>query len=117
MARRRPVRVTGWVSADELVTLIDEIDVLLFPSLWEGMSLSLIQAQAQGIPAVVSDVVAIATASSTASRVRRSHHRELIAATARLLADPPLRERCRPPPSTGLDAADDDRIGVDSLAI
>ncbi|MDU0346943.1 glycosyltransferase [Microbacterium sp. KSW2-29] len=114
-----PVRVTGWVSADELVTLIDEIDVLLFPSLWEGMSLSLIQAQAQGIPAVVSDVVGNrdSVLDGVSGYVGRTTA-ELIAATARLLADPPLRERMS---AAALDWArrslTDDRIGVDSLAI
>jgi glycosyltransferase involved in cell wall biosynthesis len=34
-----------------------KIDILLFPTLWEGFALSLAQAQASGIPAVVSDVV------------------------------------------------------------
>lgn len=52
-----PVRITGWLSPEELRSLLDRADVLLFPTLWEGMPLSLIQAQAQGIPAVVSDVV------------------------------------------------------------
>jgi glycosyltransferase involved in cell wall biosynthesis len=51
------VRITGWLDAEELANQIDELDVLLFPTLWEGMALSLMQAQAQGVPAVVSDVV------------------------------------------------------------
>lgn len=33
------------------------LDVLLFPSLWEGLGLVLVEAQAAGIPCVVSDVI------------------------------------------------------------
>jgi len=114
-----PVRVTGWVSPDELVSLIDAMDVLLFPSLWEGMSLSLIQAQAQGIPAVVSDVVGNRdSVDDGVSGFVRSTTAELIAATERLLDDPPLRERMS---SAALEwahrALTDDRIGTDSLAL
>ncbi|WP_336855533.1 glycosyltransferase [Sinomonas albida] len=48
---------TGWMAPDELAKALDELDIFLFPTLWEGMPLALIQAQAAGIPAVVSDVV------------------------------------------------------------
>lgn len=114
-----PVRVTGWVSADELVALIDRIDVLLFPSLWEGMSLSLIQAQAQGIPAVVSDVVGNRdSVDDGVSGFVRGTTDELIAATERLLDDPELRRRMS---SGALEwarrALTDDRLGTDSLAM
>ncbi|RZU60826.1 glycosyltransferase [Zhihengliuella halotolerans] len=51
------VTVTGWISPDELARELEEADVFLFPSLWEGMPMALMQAQAAGIPCVVSDVV------------------------------------------------------------
>jgi glycosyltransferase involved in cell wall biosynthesis len=52
-----PVEVLGWLSPADLDQTMATIDVLLFPTLWEGFALSLAQAQASGIPAVVSDVV------------------------------------------------------------
>jgi glycosyltransferase involved in cell wall biosynthesis len=114
-----PVRVTGWVSAAELADLVDTVDVLLFPSLWEGMSLSLIQAQAHGIPAVVSDVVG--NRDSVEDGVTGfvcADDGALIASTALLLDDPALRERMS---AAALDwarrALIDDALGRDSLAL
>lgn len=114
-----PVRVTGWVSPPELARLIDGFDVLLFPSLWEGMSLSLVQAQAQGIPAVVSDV--IGNRDSVDDGVSGFVCRDdahLIAATALLLDDAALRERMSAAALVwARRSLVDDRIGVDSLAL
>ncbi|WP_022879007.1 glycosyltransferase [Microbacterium sp. B19] len=114
-----PVRVTGWVSPPELAQLIDSMDVLLFPSLWEGMSLSLIQAQAQGIPAVVSDVVG--NRDSVEDGVTGFVCRDddaLIDATARLLRDHELRERMSAAAlAWARRALTDDAIGRDSLAL
>lgn len=114
-----PVRVTGWVSPAELASAIDDLDVLLFPSLWEGMSLSLIQAQAQGLPAVVSDVVGNRdTVDDGVTGFVRGTDDELIAATALLLADASLRERMS---AAALEWArrvlTDDRVGHDLLAL
>ncbi len=114
-----PVRVTGWVSPDDLAALIDGLDVLLFPSLWEGMSLSLIQAQAQGLPAVVSDVVGNRDAvDDGVTGFIRDTDEELIAATALLLDDPELRERMSAAAIVwARRALTDDRVGHDSLAL
>jgi len=114
-----PVRVTGWVSPEQLTALIDDLDVLLFPSLWEGMSLSLIQAQARGLPAVVSDVVGNRdTVDDGVTGFVRDTDDDLIAATALLLDDAGLRERMS---AAALEWArrvlTDDRVGHDSLAL
>ena len=114
-----PVRVTGWVSPSELAALLDSMDVLLFPSLWEGMSLSLIQAQAQGIPAVVSDVVG--NRDSVEDGVTGfvcGDDDAIVSATARLLGDPALRERMSAAAREwARRALTDDAIGRDSLAL
>lgn len=51
------VRITGWVDRNCLWAELQAADVFVMTSLWEGMPLSLIDAQALGLPAVVSDVV------------------------------------------------------------
>lgn len=113
------VEVTGWVDADHLAALIDSFDVFLFPSLWEGMALSLIQAQAQGVPAVTSDAVGnVDTVRDGYSGFVCSTDQELIDATRRLLNEPSLREAMS---FNALEWArtslTDDAIGTDSIAI
>lgn len=49
--------VTGWLGRSEVAKHMARADVFLMPSLWEGMPLALIEAQAAGLPAVVSNVV------------------------------------------------------------
>jgi glycosyltransferase involved in cell wall biosynthesis len=52
----RRVRMVGWQSEPELAYAA--ADVVLLPSLWEGLSATLLQAQASGLPAVASDIAA-----------------------------------------------------------
>jgi glycosyltransferase involved in cell wall biosynthesis len=51
------IEVTGWVERPEVIRKLAGIDVYVQPSLWEGMPISLIEAQAMGIPGVVMNVV------------------------------------------------------------
>lgn len=86
------IEVTGWLDAEELVERIDELDVLLFPTLWEGMAISLMQAQAQGVPAVVSDVVGnVDTIVDGRTGYVCASDEELIDAVRLLLANEELR--------------------------
>ena len=48
---------TGWMDRQALLQLVARADVYVLLSLWEGMPLGLIEAQAAGLPAVVSDVI------------------------------------------------------------
>lgn len=50
------IKVTGWLPREALMNHLSEADIFLMPSLWEGMPLALIEAQAVGLPAVVYDV-------------------------------------------------------------
>jgi len=52
-----PVTVTGWVTATAARDLLASADLVFFPTLWEGMPMALIEAQAMGIPVVASNVV------------------------------------------------------------
>ncbi len=49
--------LTGWLTRADVAKHLADADIFLMPSLWEGMPLALIEAQAAGIPAVVSNVV------------------------------------------------------------
>lgn len=52
-----PVEITGWLEGDSLVNELEDLDILYYPTLWEGMPLSLINAQLLGIPVVATDIV------------------------------------------------------------
>lgn len=51
------VQVTGWVTRERVLKEIANANVVLFPSLWEGMPLALMECQALGTPAVARDIV------------------------------------------------------------
>jgi glycosyltransferase involved in cell wall biosynthesis len=49
--------ITGWRNRQEVFDELAISDIFVLLSLWEGMPLALIEAQAAGLPAVVSDVI------------------------------------------------------------
>lgn len=51
-----PVQVTGWQSRQRTLELIASCDVFYFPTLWEGLPVTLLEAQALGIPCVATDI-------------------------------------------------------------
>lgn len=51
------IEVFSWMDMDVALKKVSGFDIFLQTSLWEGMPLALIQAQAMGVPAVVSNVV------------------------------------------------------------
>ncbi len=51
------VQVSGWIAREDLWHEMRTADIFVMTSLWEGMPLTLIDAQAIGLPAVVPDVV------------------------------------------------------------
>lgn len=50
------LEITGWLDRRELLARLANADVYVLLSLWEGMPLVLIEAQAVGLPAVVTDI-------------------------------------------------------------
>lgn len=52
-----PVRITGWLRPDEVRSTVSTFAVLCFATLWEGMPLALLEAQALGVPAVATRIV------------------------------------------------------------
>lgn len=51
------IEVTGWLTHEQALDRMKDLTVYLQTSAWEGMPISVIEAQASGIPAVVTDVV------------------------------------------------------------
>ena len=49
------VLMTG--NRDDVPELLAAMDIFAFPSLWEGLPVTLIEAQAAGLPCVISDVI------------------------------------------------------------
>lgn len=54
---RDALELTGWIESSRLRKQLAECDVFVLTSLWEGMPIALIEAQAAGLPAVVSRIV------------------------------------------------------------
>lgn len=114
-----PVDIREWVTPGELDQILATSDVLLFPTLWEGMSLSLIQAQSWGLPAVTTDVVGNRdTVIDGTTGFVCTDDAGLIAATRRLLLDPELRRRMGADAKRRIrDYFTDDHIGRDSISL
>jgi len=90
----RHVELSGWIDADSLRRRLSACDVFVLPSLWEGMPIALIEAQAAGLPAVASrivgnrDVIVHGVTGFLAN-----NDSELFAYTRRLLDDASLRAK------------------------
>src|SRR5262249_32726892 len=56
MHHGRPLRALGFVSDEELAVLYANATALIFPSLFEGFGIPVIEAQAAGLPVICSDI-------------------------------------------------------------
>jgi glycosyltransferase involved in cell wall biosynthesis len=84
------------VAEDELLSLFNDHDIFVFPSLYEPFSLTLIHALASGIPTVASDAggnVEIVSHERTGLVFERLSADQLAAAVVRLCTDADLRDR------------------------
>lgn len=85
--------VTGWKSRDFVMSKMSGIDVYVQSSHWEGLPISVLQAQAAGIPAVVTDVVGnVDAVSDGQSGFIVSTEEELASRVSALLDDMTLRQ-------------------------
>ena len=93
---RDRVVVTGYVSEQEKVALLGGAEALVYPSLYEGFGLPVIEAMACGTPVLTSNVSALPETAGDAALLVDPHSVEGIAAgIERLLTDSALRERLR----------------------
>jgi glycosyltransferase involved in cell wall biosynthesis len=84
--------ISGWQTREAVYASLSVADIFVMPSLWEGMPLALIEAQAAGLPAVVSDVVGnrdVVIDGETGFVCKDDQ--DLLQTTRRLIEDPALR--------------------------
>ncbi|WP_167759975.1 glycosyltransferase [Paraburkholderia pallida] len=87
------VLVSGWLDKQRLMGELTDSDVFVLTSLWEGMPIALIEAQAMGIPAVATNIVGnkdVIVHGETGFLA--GNDEELLHYTKKLLSDPQLRQ-------------------------
>jgi glycosyltransferase involved in cell wall biosynthesis len=90
------VRRTGYVSEPDKVSLLSGAEAFLYPSLYEGFGLPVLEAMACGTPVVTSDVSSLPEVAGDAAVLVDPADPEAIAAgVGRVLSDGSLRERLR----------------------
>ncbi len=90
------VRFLGWVDDAELEGLYAAARCFVFPSLYEGFGLPVLEAMARGVPVACSGRGALAeVAGDAALRFDPESEPEIAAAIERLLGDPAEAERLR----------------------
>jgi glycosyltransferase involved in cell wall biosynthesis len=93
---RDRVVVTGYVSEQEKVALLGGAEALVYPSLYEGFGLPILEAMACDTPVLTSNVSALPdTAGGAALLVDPNDTEDIAAGMERLLTDAPLREQLR----------------------
>ena len=90
------VRFPAWVSADEVEGLWALAEAFVFPSLYEGFGLPVLEAMARGVPVACSNASSLPEVAGEAALLFDPHDESAIAeALRRLLDDDALREQLR----------------------
>jgi glycosyltransferase involved in cell wall biosynthesis len=90
------VRFPSWVSAEQLEGLWELTDAFVFPSLYEGFGLPVLEAMARGVPVACSNASSLPEVAGDAALLFDPRSVEQLAdALRRLLSDAALRERLR----------------------
>ena len=90
------VRFPAWVSAEELEGLWALAEAFVFPSLYEGFGLPVLEAMARGVPVACSNASSLPEVAGAAALLFDPSDESAIAeALLRLLDDPTLREQLR----------------------
>jgi glycosyltransferase involved in cell wall biosynthesis len=92
----RDVRFIGWVSKKELEGLWALADAFVYPSLYEGFGLPVLEAMARGVPVACANASSLPEVAGDAALLFDPHSESEIAATIqRLLSEPQLAQRLR----------------------
>jgi glycosyltransferase involved in cell wall biosynthesis len=90
------VRFLGWVSGAEIEGLWSLAQAFVFPSLYEGFGLPVLEAMARGVPVACSNASSLPEVAGEAALMFDPHDESAIAAAVqRLLGDPAEAERLR----------------------
>jgi glycosyltransferase involved in cell wall biosynthesis len=90
------LRLPAWVSTPDLEGLYALADAVVFPSLYEGFGLPVLEAMARGVPVACSRASSLPEVAGNAALLFDPEDVDAIrAATERLLGDGELRERLR----------------------
>jgi glycosyltransferase involved in cell wall biosynthesis len=90
------VRFPGWISAEELEGLWALTHAFVFPSLYEGFGLPVLEAMARGVPVACSDASSLPEIAGDAALLFDPRSESAIAeALTRLLEEEPLCQRLR----------------------
>jgi glycosyltransferase involved in cell wall biosynthesis len=90
------VTITGWISRDDLLALYRDARAFVYPSLFEGFGIPVLEALAAGLPTACSDIEPLRSlAGDAAVRFDPARDEAMLEALRRVCADEPLRERLR----------------------
>jgi glycosyltransferase involved in cell wall biosynthesis len=90
------VRFPGWLSEREIEGLWALAEVFVFPSLYEGFGLPVLEAMARGVPVACSNASSLPEVAGDAALLFDPHdERQIADALSRLIDDRELRERLR----------------------
>ncbi len=90
------IRITGYIPEDVLPDLYAGAQLFVYPSLYEGFGLPVLEAMACGAPVITSSTSSLPeVAGEAALLVNPSHPEELAEAMQRALEDEPLRDELR----------------------
>ncbi len=90
------VRFLSWISPEELEGLWALAEMFVFPSLYEGFGLPVLEAMARGVPVACSNASSLPEVAGEAALLFDPHDEAAIAGSLRaLLEDQALRERLR----------------------
>jgi glycosyltransferase involved in cell wall biosynthesis len=88
------VQITGWVPREELYTLYARARAFIYPSLFEGFGMPVLEALAAGIPVACSDIPPLReVAGDTALFFDPLNEDAVAAGIERIMGDSPLQER------------------------
>jgi glycosyltransferase involved in cell wall biosynthesis len=94
MGLRDAVQVTGWVPRDALYSLYEHARSFVYPSMFEGFGMPVLEALAAGIPVACSDIPPLREVAGDAALFFDPLNEDAIAAgIERVMTDADLRER------------------------